>query len=71
MRTVTVSIDDEDLRLLRRDVKGQLESFVYRGYPEADQSTEWRQAARLNRLYERLALAFKVARRRVRQETPP
>jgi len=63
-RTVTIPVTSEDLHLLRRDVQGALDSFRQRGARTADQSTEWQQARQLWRLYERLALAFKLAGRR-------
>jgi hypothetical protein len=61
---VTITVSAEELRLFKRDVRGALDSFRYQGAPEADQPTEWHQAKQLWALYQRLALAFKVAGRR-------
>lgn len=49
---------DEELRLLRRDVQGMLDSFAYpKGTADADQPTEWHHARLLMGLVKRLERA--------------
>lgn len=58
---------DEELRLLRRNVQGGLDSFRYpKGTPDADQPTEWHQARLLLGFVKRLERARRMLKRATR-----
>lgn len=55
---------DEELRLLRRDIEGQVKSYEYpKGTLDADQPTEWHQAQQLMGLLKRLERARRAFKR--------
>ena len=53
---------DEELRLLKRSVRGAVGSYVYPGARDADQPTEWHQAKMLEAFVQRLERARRLLR---------
>jgi len=65
LQALVLTITDEDMRLLKREVLSGITSYAYpQGTLDADQPTEWHQAKTLEQF------AAKIARLRALARTP-